>query len=51
MIDDIRSKVSRILELLEKREPKLRGGFPQRPFIIAIDGRCGAGKLRGFGNA
>lgn len=44
MIDDIRSKVSRILELLEKREPKLRGGFPQRPFIIAIDGRCGAGK-------
>lgn len=44
MIDEIRSKVSRILELLENRELKLRGGFPQRPFIIAIDGRCGAGK-------
>lgn len=43
-IESIRHNTQQILDLLTNRELKLCGGFPARPYIIAIDGRCGAGK-------
>ena len=42
--ESIRRNTLIILDMLEKRELKLRGGFSPRPFMLAIDGRCGAGK-------
>lgn len=44
MIEAIRHKTNSVIELLSSKDVKLRGGFPSRPFLIAIDGRCGAGK-------
>ncbi|MBR5949148.1 MAG: hypothetical protein IKZ82_10985 [Clostridia bacterium] len=43
-IESIRLNVKRILGLIEERELKLRIGLPLRPFLIALDGRCGSGK-------
>ena len=44
MIEAIRHKTNSVIELFSSKDVKLRGGFPSRPFLIAIDGRCGAGK-------
>lgn len=33
-----------ILDVLDEQNIIIREGFPPRPFLIALDGRCGAGK-------